>query len=86
MAKLLQLFSNAFPEPADGFIPSLGQRRGFADIMGQTGLPAVDPADINAVIVADQDPLPVVDKLVKGLLRTIGVNHKKGNGMIDHGP
>jgi hypothetical protein len=54
--------------------------------MGQTGLPTVDPVDINTVIVADQDPLSVLDKLFKGLLRTIGVNRKKGNGMIDHGP
>ena len=66
MAKLLQLFSNVLPEPVDGFILAFDQRLGFADIVGQTSLPVVDPIDIDAVIVADQDSLPVIDKLVKG--------------------
>ena len=86
MAKLLQLLSNAFPEPLDGFILSFAQGFGFADIMGQTGLSDVDPVDINAVIIADQDPFPIIHKLVKGLLRSIGVNHEKGKGMIDNCP
>ncbi len=53
MAKQLQLFSNGFPEPADRFILSLDQGFGFADIMGQTVLSAVDPFNINTVIVTD---------------------------------
>jgi hypothetical protein len=55
VAKLLQLFLIVLHEPADGFILALGQRLSFSDIMSQTALHAVDPVDINAVIVADQD-------------------------------
>ena len=67
-----------------GFLSSR-QGVGFSDQMGQTGL-AVDPFPVQAVTVADQNAVPILDQVFEGLLGAVRVDTIKCHPFVDHGP
>lgn len=54
--------------------------------MGQTALPCLLPIPVQPVAVADQDPLPISNQAMKGLLRAVGMDHEKRNRRTRHIP
>jgi hypothetical protein len=62
VAEPLELFEGVFPEFGQFQVFALGKGPGIADQVGQAGLSQPDPIFIDPVAVADQDPLPFLDR------------------------
>src|SRR6185295_17881451 len=80
VAQALQFLAGALAAGGDSRVASLCQPSGCADEMGEACLTLVDPILIDAVAIADQDALPLVDQGQKGLFGAVEINAIVGHG------
>ena len=54
--------------------------------MRQAHLPVIDPVAVDPVVVADQNPAPVVNQRFEGLPGAIGMHHEEAGEAVGHRP
>jgi len=86
VAQALQFLAGALAAGGDSRVASLCQPSGCAEERGEACLTLVAPILIDAVAIADQDALPLVDQGQKGLFGAVEINAIVGHGIGDHDP
>ena len=54
--------------------------------MGETCLPEADPVGVDAVTVADQDTVPLLDEGFESISVASFLDHEEGDGLVGHNP
>ena len=86
VAQPLQFLMGPGATLGDLLVFSFRESFGVADQMGQAGLTQSHPFRVNAITVADQNALPILNQCLESLLRPMLVNHEVRSQAIAHDP